>query len=157
GVKLLCYLRRQAGCRHEARSAPKGRGLAVNTARPFRFGAVFTDSYTARQWTEQARRLEADGFATLLVADHYANAMACGPLLLAAAQATTTLRVGSYVYNNDFRRFRWVVMRCGGAVASSVTDQPLVGPAYRAWSTTVRASQARTSRGGRGIRGSPST
>ena len=29
--------------------------------------------------------------------------MACGPLLVAAAQATTTLRVGSYVYNNDIR------------------------------------------------------
>jgi probable F420-dependent oxidoreductase len=29
--------------------------------------------------------------------------MACGPLLMAAAAATTTLRVGSYVYNNDLR------------------------------------------------------
>ena len=39
----------------------------------------------------------------MLVADHYYNPMACGPLMLAAAAATTTLRVGSYVYNNDFR------------------------------------------------------
>ena len=29
--------------------------------------------------------------------------MACGILQIAAADATTTLRVGSYVYNNDFR------------------------------------------------------
>jgi probable F420-dependent oxidoreductase len=29
--------------------------------------------------------------------------MACGPLLTAAAAVTTELRIGSYVYNNDFR------------------------------------------------------
>lgn len=47
--------------------------------------------------------MEGEGFNTLLVADHYANWMSCGPLLTAAACATSTLRVGSYVYNNDFR------------------------------------------------------
>jgi probable F420-dependent oxidoreductase len=45
--------------------------------------------------------------AGFLMAVLYANAfdipMACGPLLTAAAKATTTLRIGSYVYNNDFR------------------------------------------------------
>lgn len=71
--------------------------------RPFRFGAVFTGEYRPDHWAETARRLESEGFSTLLVADHYHNPMACGPLLLAAANATTTLRVGSYVYNNDFR------------------------------------------------------
>jgi probable F420-dependent oxidoreductase len=70
---------------------------------PFRFGVVFVNNYSAREWTDGARRLEAEGFSTLLVADHYDNPMACGPLMLAAASATTTLRVGSYVYNNDFR------------------------------------------------------
>jgi probable F420-dependent oxidoreductase len=47
--------------------------------------------------------VESAGFDTLLVADHYANAMAGTPLIVAAAAATTTLRVGSYVYSNDFR------------------------------------------------------
>lgn len=75
----------------------------MSTLRPFRFGVVFTGAYDARTWMDLAHRLEAEGFETLLVADHYANPMACGPLLLAAAHATTTLRVGSYVYNNDFR------------------------------------------------------
>jgi probable F420-dependent oxidoreductase len=75
----------------------------MRTERPFRFGVVFTGAYDARTWTDLAQRLEADGFQTLLVADHYTNPMACGPLLVAAANATTTLRVGSYVYNNDFR------------------------------------------------------
>jgi probable F420-dependent oxidoreductase len=75
----------------------------MENERRFRFGAVFTNSYEAVQWADTARRLEDVGFDTLLVADHYDNPMACGPLIMAAACATTTLRVGSYVYNNDFR------------------------------------------------------
>jgi probable F420-dependent oxidoreductase len=71
--------------------------------RSFRFGVGFTQETTRTDWAEYARRLEGEGFSTLLVADHYANPMACGPLMLAAAEATTTLRVGSYVYDNDFR------------------------------------------------------
>ena len=39
----------------------------------------------------------------MLVCDHYDAPMACGPLITAAASATTALRDGSYVYNNDFR------------------------------------------------------
>lgn len=73
------------------------------TAAPFRFGVVFTGSTGPREWTELARRLEGQGFSTLLVADHYTNAMSCTPLMMAAAAATTTLRVGSFVLNNDFR------------------------------------------------------
>ncbi|MBA2455769.1 MAG: TIGR03621 family F420-dependent LLM class oxidoreductase, partial [Nocardioidaceae bacterium] len=70
---------------------------------PFRFGVVFTGHYDRRAWTDLARRVEGTGFSTLLVADHYVNPMACGPLLMAAAAVTTELRIGSYVYNNDFR------------------------------------------------------
>lgn len=71
--------------------------------RAFRFGVVCTGNYGASAWTSLSRRVEGLGFATLLLADHYVNPMACGPLMLAAAMATTDLRVGSYVYNNDFR------------------------------------------------------
>jgi len=71
--------------------------------KPFRFGVVFTDEMPGPEWAEYSRRLEGEGFSTLLVADHYGNPMACGPLLMAAAAATTTLRIGSYVYDNDFR------------------------------------------------------
>lgn len=71
--------------------------------RPLRFGVVFTGGYDATSWVQLARRVEDTGFSTLLVADHYMNPMACGPLLMAAAAATTELRIGSYVYNNDFR------------------------------------------------------
>ncbi len=70
-------------------------------ARPFRFGVVFTSATDRGRWRDLARRLEAEGCSTLLVADHYDNPMSCGALLVAAADATTTPRIGSYVYNND--------------------------------------------------------
>jgi probable F420-dependent oxidoreductase len=68
-----------------------------------RFGVVFTGHYSNREWKDLAAKVEGSGFSTLLVADHYMNPMACGPLMMTAAATTTTLRVGSYVYNNDFR------------------------------------------------------
>ena len=76
----------------------------MSSSHPFRFGAICIGPQTAQSLAEFARRLEGEGFDTLLVADHYTpDPMSCGPMLVAAANATTTLRVGSYVYNNDFR------------------------------------------------------
>ena len=70
---------------------------------PFRFGFVFTDHADAKGWRDLARRAEGDGWSTLLVADHFLNPMACLPLMAMALAATETLRVGSYVFDNDFR------------------------------------------------------
>ena len=55
------------------------------------------------EWLALARRAETLGYAILVVPDHFRNALATGPALLAAAEATTTLRVGSLVFDNDFR------------------------------------------------------
>jgi len=73
--------------------------------RPFRFGTVTTagTDVSRLRWSEHARRVEDLGFSTLLVADHFHNSTVCTPRLAAAAAVTTTLRVGSYVYDNDFR------------------------------------------------------
>jgi probable F420-dependent oxidoreductase len=75
------------------------------TSRPFRFGLVTTggteESKTA--WTSYARHVEDLGFDVLQVADHFHNSTVCTPRLAAAAAVTSTLRVGSYVYDNDFR------------------------------------------------------
>jgi probable F420-dependent oxidoreductase len=72
--------------------------------RPFRFGVVTTNgTERSRRWTEYAREVESLGFAVLLVADHYGNGTVCTPRLAAAAGVTSTIRLGSYVYDNDFR------------------------------------------------------
>src|SRR6478736_2105074 len=75
------------------------------SSRPFRFGLVTTSGTEASKtaWTSYAQRVEQLGFDVLQVADHFGNSTVCTPRLAAAAAVTTTLRLGSYVYDNDFR------------------------------------------------------
>lgn len=76
---------------------------ALSASRPFRFGVSIRSAASAAEWREKARRAEALGFSTLLVADHLADQFAPMVALAAAATATTTLRLGTFVLNNDFR------------------------------------------------------
>jgi len=50
-----------------------------------------------------ARRVEDTGYGTLKVSDHFGARPAIAPALVLAAEATSRLRVGSFVYDNDFR------------------------------------------------------
>jgi probable F420-dependent oxidoreductase len=71
---------------------------------PFRFGAGSAATPSAAEFMENARQIEGLGYSTCLVADHFEESwFAAGPALVAAALATTTLRVGSLVYSNNFR------------------------------------------------------
>src|SRR5215470_13434560 len=73
-------------------------------SRPFRFGvtAAYVSSHTA--WIRTARRVEELGYATLLMPDRVSvGSLAPIPALAVAAQATTTLRFGSYVFCNGYR------------------------------------------------------
>jgi len=58
---------------------------------------------TVPAWRELARRCESLGYSCLYIPDHFGNQF--GPLvaLTVAAEATTTLRVGSLVFDNDYR------------------------------------------------------
>lgn len=71
--------------------------------KPFRFGVGVGPSRSRAEWAEKARRLEDLGYDTLTVPDHLADFFAPMPALVSAAEATTTLRVGTNVLNNDFR------------------------------------------------------
>jgi probable F420-dependent oxidoreductase len=73
--------------------------------RPFRFAAQLAKASdpSARGWAEQARRAEDLGYSALLMPDHFGDQLAPGPALAAAAAATTTLRIGSLVFGNDYR------------------------------------------------------
>ena len=71
--------------------------------RPFRFATTVTRGRSADHWREVARRAEALGYDTLLMPDHITEQFAPFPALAAAAAATTTLRVGSFVFDNDYR------------------------------------------------------
>lgn len=54
-------------------------------------------------WEAKARRYEELGFAVLTVADHFDDQLAPIAAMTAAACATTTLRVGCLVFDNDYR------------------------------------------------------
>ncbi|WP_457100362.1 LLM class flavin-dependent oxidoreductase [Microbacterium sp. P5_E9] len=73
------------------------------TRRPFRFGAVEALRGPAAVWTEAARRLEGDGYATLVTPD---TLWTPSPFLALAAVAagTTTLRLGTWVIASPLRR-----------------------------------------------------
>jgi probable F420-dependent oxidoreductase len=75
----------------------------MTTPRPFRFGLSARTAASASEWVAKARRAEELGYAVLQVADHFGPSLATIPALQAAAHATTTTRVGSFVFDNDYR------------------------------------------------------
>jgi probable F420-dependent oxidoreductase len=70
---------------------------------PFRFGVVAAQARSGEEWAEKARRVEALGYATLVIPDNLQYTLAPLPALAVAATATRTLRVGAYVFANDYR------------------------------------------------------
>jgi probable F420-dependent oxidoreductase len=74
-------------------------------AKPFRFSVQCSSlpGATGPSWAALARRCEDLGYSTLTVADHLDDQLAPVPALMAAADATTTLRVGALVFCNDYR------------------------------------------------------
>jgi probable F420-dependent oxidoreductase len=85
--------------------------------RPFRFSVTAYEPDTAGQWSETARRAEHLGYSTLFTVDHYLgpgpNTIESGrapvqvaPIAasMAAAAATSTLRVGCRVFCIDYHQ-----------------------------------------------------
>jgi len=69
----------------------------------FRFGVQLSKADTGAAWRATARKIEDLGYSTLFIPDHFEDQF--GPLvaLTVAAEATTSLRVGSLVFGNDYR------------------------------------------------------
>lgn len=73
------------------------------TGKPFRFGVQAAGPADPGGWADLARRLEDLGYATLTMADHLDDQLAPVPALMAAADSTTTLCIGTMVLANDYR------------------------------------------------------
>ena len=71
--------------------------------RPFRFGIQADNAPAGSTWAELARRAEGAGYSCLTMPDHFGNQLAPVPALMAAAAATSTLRVGALVFDNDYK------------------------------------------------------
>jgi probable F420-dependent oxidoreductase len=82
---------------------PRLDGGPVVTGRPFRFGVVAAQARSGEDWAEKVRRIESMGYAIVLMPDVLNYSLAPLPALAAAAIATRSLRVGTYVLANDLR------------------------------------------------------
>jgi len=77
--------------------------MTSNTGRPFRFGYTGGSSSKRQKLLDSARSVEALGYSTFGLADHFVRPLA--PLVAgqAVADATTTLRITQTVLAQDFR------------------------------------------------------
>jgi probable F420-dependent oxidoreductase len=72
--------------------------------RKFRFGVQSGGASSAREWQERARKVEALGYSTLFMPDHFIDTPFAPMVGIAmAAEATETLRVGTMVLGNDYK------------------------------------------------------
>ncbi len=69
----------------------------------FRFTLQASQAASPAAWRDLARKAEDMGYSTLYVPDHLDDQWAPMVALTVAAEATTTLRVGTLVLDNDFR------------------------------------------------------
>ena len=70
----------------------------------FRFGVQCGGDHDRASWEQLAHKIEALGYATLYLPDHFIDTQ-MAPLvgLAVAAEATKTLRVGALVFDNDYK------------------------------------------------------
>ena len=72
-------------------------------SRRFRFGVQISKARPASEWRERARTAESLGYDVFLMPDHFGPQFAIGPALAVVAEATSTIRIGTLVWQNDLR------------------------------------------------------
>ncbi len=70
---------------------------------PFRFGVQTRNAASRSDWVALVRNIETLGYDTVTMPDHFDEQLAPSVALMAAADATETLRVGTLVWCNDYR------------------------------------------------------
>jgi probable F420-dependent oxidoreductase len=70
---------------------------------PFRFAVQQGSARSGEAWAALARRAESLGYDVLVMPDHLGSQLSPIAALAAAAAATTRLRVGAFVFANDYR------------------------------------------------------
>ncbi len=71
--------------------------------RPFRFGVQVNKWDSAVAWRDKARKLEDLGYSTMFMPDHFGEELAPLPALAMAATHARDARVGSLVFDNDYK------------------------------------------------------
>ena len=71
--------------------------------KPFRFAAGIRTAATRAEYVESVREVERLGYSSLMLSDHLVDQFGPISALGVAAAVTTTLRLGTFVFNNDLR------------------------------------------------------
>lgn len=71
--------------------------------RKFRFGVQFATAKSRDEWRQKVRLTEELGYDTVCLSDHFLDVLAPLPALMAAAEATSRVRLGTCLLDNDFR------------------------------------------------------
>jgi probable F420-dependent oxidoreductase len=75
----------------------------ATSPRTFRFGVQASNAGSRADWVDLARRAEASGYDVLTMPDHFDDQLAPVPALMCAADATSALRIGALVWDNDYK------------------------------------------------------
>ncbi len=69
----------------------------------FRFATELQSPFAGRTWNDTVREIEDLGYSTMFVPDHFDEGLGPITAMASAIAVTTTLRVGSLVFDCDFR------------------------------------------------------
>jgi len=81
---------------------PAGDPRILRAMRRFRFGLGTGRVETAGEFSDAVRRADASGYDVVLIPDHL-GVLSPEVAMMAAAERSDRLRIGSFVFNNDFR------------------------------------------------------
>lgn len=82
----------------------------TSTNTPFRFSVHLGRAGSRAAFTEEVLRVEALGYDTVTVPDHPSGHLLWGPMLAVAATVAPSLRIGTFVLDNDFRNPAFVAL-----------------------------------------------
>lgn len=75
----------------------------MSTLKRFRFGVQGRSTGPREEWIAMIRRVEELGYGSYLALDHFVRGLDPTASLMAAAMVSERLRIGSFVFDNDFR------------------------------------------------------
>lgn len=71
--------------------------------KPFRFAIQLAEASSRDHWIQRAQQAEQMGYDVIVLPDHIGGQLAPFPALVSVAEATETVRLGTFVLDNDFR------------------------------------------------------
>jgi probable F420-dependent oxidoreductase len=77
--------------------------VTITAMRPFRFATGVRSTATRAEFVDAVREVERLGYSTVMLSDHLVDQFAPISALSVAAAVTSTVRLGTFVFNNDLR------------------------------------------------------